>query len=252
MENTLNSLNNIPFQDFSDINTLVFFLIFLIILQTLVIIYMLYYSHRFLRGHVDSQKKLFENFRNTVTQTRTLLSNVRKNSLSLFKDANKDSLSIIESSIGVQEDLKRELLKKADEVKAKYSNLLREQSKELSTNLEENAKNIFDQEATSIKKMHAENLGELLKEVKYVVEDVHKHLIDSHEVISTRVDSEYKKIDEYLSSYKESKVRDLDKNFERVVGEMVASYLKRSLDIPTHEEIIREIIKNRLTTLQKM
>lgn len=252
MEDVTTSLFNIPYQSFTDINTIISFLIILIIFQTLIIFYMSYQSHRFMKDSVDSQKKLFDKFKTSVNDARQLVNNVRKNSLNVFKEANEQSLSIIDSSLEVQEDIKKDLLRKSQEMKDKYSSLLREQSKELSESLRNNAKDTFDKETMSVKKAHDESLQELLSEVKSVVEDVHKHLVDSHDAISMRVETEYKKVDDYLASYKDSKMKDLNKNFDRVVGEIVSSYLKRSLDIPTHEEIIRDVIKNRVTTLQKM
>jgi F0F1-type ATP synthase membrane subunit b/b' len=204
------------------------------------------------RENLDVQRKILVRFKESVSEFRNVLLSTRSKSLDFLKQASQDSISLIESSIASQEDLDKDLKSRSREIKDRFTNQLKKETEDLYSNFKVSVSSELESGLVSFKEVSKESNNKVLEEVKGFVEDIHDHILSSHESLNERLELEYKKIDDYLNTYKKEKIQDLEKNFDRVVKEMVSSYLKRSLDIPTHEEIIREIIKSRVGSLEKI
>lgn len=132
-----------------------------------------------------------------------------------------------------------------EEAKAKSLNIIKESNERArrmikETNLAVDESKEFVQ--AQLKDATQEFKADVLKEAEEFKNELHKEAIQTEQELRDKIANEYTKMEAELQSYKQSRLKDIDKRSLEIIEEVVKEYFAQTMTPQDHLDFIRQIL----------
>lgn len=174
----------------------------------------------------------------TYKEALRVLENARGKSLKILQDSTKQANKAIREAESIADDTRSLLEETLKATTIKQAANLKQVTQELLNRNKEIIERGQLASVSSLEELTKEVEGEVIKEIDAFKDNLHKEIIESEQLVEERVHSEYEVLRNELKNYKESRLKEIDREIANIVLKVSKEVLGKAIDLKDHEDLV--------------